>query len=199
MFHFHIVSVFFYSEELFTQQVISNIENFGIQHLDPPLSIQELSLLALTELEASETQPSSNGNLDNQAELIQKTLISKSQILEKFFNINISPSGDLLSLPIILEGHTPVMAHLPNYILNLALCVNWDNERECFDTFSKVTGKFYGKNGHKIDEKDWNWMVEHVLYAGLKQYLLPNQTLIDSGAITKVTSTQELYKVFERC
>lgn len=168
-------------------------------NLDPPLNIHELVLMALNELDASDTQPSSTGDLKSQADLIQKTLISKSQILEKFFNINVTPTGDLLSLPIILEGHTPVMAHLPNYILNLALCVDWDNERQCFDTFSKVTGKFYGKVGHKMELKEWNWMVEHVLYAGLKQFLLPNKGVVDSGAIIKVTSTQELYKVFERC
>lgn len=189
----------FYSEELFTQQVICNIENFGVLNLDPPLRIQDLVLMALHELNASETQPSSTGDLNSQAELIQKTLSSKSQILEKFFNINVTPSGDLLSLPIIVEGHTPVLAYLPNYILNLALCVDWDNERQCFDTSSKVTGKFYGKIAHKMDLTEWNWMVEHVLYAILKQFLMPNKVLIDSGAIIKVTSTQELYKVFERC
>ncbi|XP_063707165.1 DNA mismatch repair protein Mlh1 [Culicoides brevitarsis] len=187
-------------EELFIQQVINNIENFGILHVDPALSLQKLSYIALEELEASGTQPQTTcQSLLEQSEVIAKTLVSKSQILEKFFNIHITPSGELLSLPIILEQHTPVMAYLPNFILNLALCVDWDNEKLCFDTFSKVTAKFYGKICHKMALKDWNWIVEHVLYAGLKQYLLPNQELIDAGAIMKVTSTQELYKVFERC
>lgn len=168
-------------------------------HFDPPLNTEELSMMALNELEASATQPSSTVDLKDQAKLFQKTLCSKSQILQKFFKITVTPNGDLLSLPVILEGHSPTMAYLPNYILNLVLCVDWENERQCFDTFAKVTGKFYGKIDFQMERKKWNRMVEHVLYAGLKQFLLPNQTLIDSGAIIKVTSTQDLYKVFERC
>lgn len=197
-FHFPIIFSF-YSEELFTQQIIFNIENFGIINLNPPVNLKNLVLLALDELNVSDTQPSSTGDLNNQADLAQKLLISKSQILEKFFNINVTESGDILSLPIILEGHAPIMAYLPNYILNLALCVDWENERPCFDTFSKITGKFYAKIAHTMDQKEWNWLVEHVLYAGFKQFLLPNKELIDSGAILKITSTQELYQVFERC
>uniref|UniRef100_A0A336M241 CSON010758 protein n=1 Tax=Culicoides sonorensis TaxID=179676 RepID=A0A336M241_CULSO len=188
-----------YFEELFSQQIIYNLENFGTLNLDPPLDLRELILLALNEHNISETQPSTTVDLKTQAELIQVTLCTKSQILEKFFNIIVTASGELLSLPRIVEGHTPNFAYLPNFILNLALCVDWDNEKQCFDTFSKVAGKFYSKISYNTDAKQWKWIVEHILYSNLKNYLLPNKILVNSGAIIKLTSTQELYKVFERC
>lgn len=167
--------------------------------MEEPLKVQELVLLALQELEASETQPSSQGNLLTQAELIEKTIISKSMILEKYFNIQISSDGTLTTLPIIVENHTPCFTFLPNYLLNLALCVNWDNERQCFDTFSKITAKFYAQISNTIESKEWEKLVEHVLYPSIKQFLYPSKDLIDGGAIVKVTSMPDLYKVFERC
>lgn len=203
LFHFSelkkIVIFLFFSEELFNQRIICNIENLGTLVLEEPLNVKDLVLLALEELEASETQPSSQGNLVTQAELIEKTIVSKSMILEKFFNIQISSDGTLTTLPIIVENHTPCLAYLPNYLLNLALCVNWDNERQCFDTFSKVTAKFYAKVSQTIDQKEWEKLVEHILYPTIKQFLYPSKDLIDGGAIVKVTSMPDLYKVFERC
>ena len=39
--------------------------------------------------------------------------------------------------------YIPPLEGLPMYILRLATEVNWDSEKDCFDTFFRETSEFY--------------------------------------------------------
>jgi hypothetical protein len=43
------------------------------------------------------------------------------------------------------------------------------------------------------------WMVEHVLFKGLRQWYVPSKEISLQSAIVQIAELSELYKVFERC
>lgn len=83
------------------------------------------------------------------------------------------------------------------YILRLATEVNWESEKECFDTFAKETALYYSKLND--ENENWKWMVEHVFYSAIKGYFLPPKNFTENAAILQIADLPNLYKVFERC
>lgn len=47
--------------------------------------------------------------------------------------------------------------------------------------------------------RQWRWTVEHVLFAALRTFLRPPKERARDGSVVELTSTEQLYKVFERC
>ncbi|CAM9618486.1 unnamed protein product, partial [Ectocarpus sp. 8 AP-2014] len=47
------------------------------------------------------------------------------------------------SLPLLLEGHTPVGEGLPMFLLRLAIEVDWSEERTCFEGVATELALFY--------------------------------------------------------
>lgn len=85
------------------------------------------------------------------------------------------------------------------YLLRLATEVNWDSEKECFESFSRETAKYYAEIDESNQEKNWKWTVQHVLYPAIKDYLLPPKSFIENGVLLQIADLPDLYKVFERC
>lgn len=83
------------------------------------------------------------------------------------------------------------------YVLRLATEVNWENEKECFQSFCKETALFYSQMTE--ESKDWKWTTQHVLYPAVKEYFLPPKTFVENAAVLQITDLPSLYKVFERC
>ncbi|XP_075561108.1 DNA mismatch repair protein Mlh1 isoform X3 [Pelecanus crispus] len=93
--------------------------------------------------------------------------------------------------------------------------VNWDEEKECFESLSKELAMFYSiRKQYIIDEANptnsqnedsdsgsttWKWTVEHVLYKAFRTYLLPPKHFAEDGNILQLANLPDLYKVFERC
>ncbi|XP_074006356.1 DNA mismatch repair protein Mlh1 isoform X2 [Numenius arquata] len=93
--------------------------------------------------------------------------------------------------------------------------VNWDEEKECFESLSKELAMFYSiRKQYIIDEADqadsqnedsdsasttWKWTVEHVLYKAFRNHLLPPKHFTEDGNILQLANLPDLYKVFERC
>lgn len=48
--------------------------------------------------------------------------------------------GFLKSIPALLEGYMPAFAGLPLFFLRLATDVDWESERECFETLAREIG-----------------------------------------------------------
>lgn len=91
------------------------------------------------------------------------------------------------------------------YLLRLATEVDWESEQEFFETFSRETASFYAiiptdpDNNDSDTNKSSSWFIEHVLYAALKDQLLPPQEFTHNKSFLQVASLSNLYKVFERC
>ncbi|XP_059674391.1 DNA mismatch repair protein Mlh1 isoform X3 [Gavia stellata] len=93
--------------------------------------------------------------------------------------------------------------------------VNWDEEKECFESLSKELAMFYSiRKQYIIDEANltnsqnedsdsgsttWKWTVEHVLYKAFRTHLLPPKRFTEDGNILQLANLPDLYKVFERC
>ncbi|XP_075561109.1 DNA mismatch repair protein Mlh1 isoform X4 [Pelecanus crispus] len=123
--------------------------------------------------------------------------------------------GNLIGLPLLIDNYVPPLEGLPMFILRLATEVNWDEEKECFESLSKELAMFYSiRKQYIIDEANptnsqnedsdsgsttWKWTVEHVLYKAFRTYLLPPKHFAEDGNILQLANLPDLYKVFERC
>lgn len=86
---------------------------------------------------------------------------------------------------------------MPIYILRIASEVDWEDEKRCFQTMARETAALYAHIPSYLDRNRWKWIVEHVMYAGVKQYLLPPDKFREM--ILQIANLSHLYRVFERC
>lgn len=96
-----------------------------------------------------------------------------------------------------------------------AFQVDWDTEKECFQTFAKECSLFYAfkpdpygsensngdseGSGELETQKNWKWIVEHVLFPAFRCGLIPPKHFAEDGSLLQVANLPDLYKVFERC
>lgn len=104
------------------------------------------------------------------------------------------------ALPALLDRHRPSTTHLPIYLLRLSTEVEWETEKDCFETFCRETAAYYAKISLVeiyANPELHKWTVEHILFPAFKKYLLPPEAL--NEIFYELTSLPKLYKVFERC
>ena len=118
-----LTSTFFY------QLGLADFGNYGTISLSPPPSIPSLITLATP---SSEIPP-----------LVTHHLLTRRAMLKEYFNLSISPNGELLTLPLLLKGYTPSLAKLPRFLMRLGPCVDWEDEGKCFHSFLKELAAFY--------------------------------------------------------
>ncbi|XP_040577146.1 DNA mismatch repair protein Mlh1 [Lepeophtheirus salmonis] len=196
--------------ELFYQLILKDFGNFGAIKLNPPPSIKELSLIALEDEDVGWS--SEDGDKNELAEYVSKFLIEKAEMLDDYFSIEIDQDGRLHTLPIILEQYVPFFGKIPVYLMKLATEVNWDEEEDCFRSFSLETAKLYAvtpenhsqydseqSNDENYDEDRWKKVIEHIVYPAAKQNLKPSKTCAEDTTFVQIADLPNLYKVFERC
>ncbi|XP_055592551.1 DNA mismatch repair protein Mlh1 [Uranotaenia lowii] len=184
-------------EELCYQLLLFHFGNLTRISFQKPLPLVELAKLALQSSESGWTEE--DGPVDELADRIVEILLNKAPIMREYFNLCIGEIGVLESIPNIIDGYTPSMAHLPMYILRLATEVEWDDEQECFRTFCRETAQFYAKMALTKEMTECKWEVEHAVYPAIKQYLLPPKNFAKNGTLLQVANLPDLYRVFERC
>ncbi|KAG8442716.1 hypothetical protein GDO86_011495 [Hymenochirus boettgeri] len=199
------------SQELFYQILLYDFGNFGIMKLSEPAPLYDLAMLALDSSESGWTEE--DGSKEGLAEYIVQFLQKKSEMLKDYFSLEIDGEGNVIGLPLLLENYIPPLEGLPMFILRLATEVNWDEEKECFESFSKECSMFYSVRKQYILEESsndmdkdstvgtssWRWTTEHILYKAFRTHLLPPKPLTEDGSILQLANLSDLYKVFERC
>ncbi|XP_064486491.1 DNA mismatch repair protein Mlh1-like [Ornithodoros turicata] len=191
------------SRELFYQLALKDFGNFAAMRLSEPAPIHDLVMLALDSEESGWTEE--DGPKEDLANHVVDFLKTKAEMLNDYFSLEIDESGQILTLPVILDNHTPPMEGLPMYLLRLATEVDWETERECFDTFCRETADFYAmphykdRTAEESPEKSWKWVTEHVLYPATKAHLRLPSEFTDNSCILQIANLSDLYKVFERC
>ncbi|NXY80953.1 MLH1 protein, partial [Alcedo cyanopectus] len=201
------------SQELFYQILIYDFANFGVLRLSEPAPLYELSMLALEDPESGWTEE--DGPKEGLAEYIVEFLKKKTEMLQDYFSLEIDEEGNLTGLPLLLDNYVPPLEGLPMFVLRLATEVNWDEEKECFESLSKELAMFYSiRKQYILDEANltssqtedsdsgstpWKWTVEHVLYKAFRTHLAPPQHFAEDGNILQLANLPDLYKVFERC
>ncbi|ESP00174.1 hypothetical protein LOTGIDRAFT_141270, partial [Lottia gigantea] len=186
------------SRELFYQIALTDFSNFGILRLSEAAPIYDLAMMALNSEESGWTE--NDGPKEGLAKYIVDFLQTKAEMLEEYFSIEIDKTGNLLTLPMLLENYIPILDGLPMFILRLATEVNWDEEEECFKTFAKETSDFYAvRKSIFPSDTSWKWTVEHVIYPAIKSQLQPPNKFSEDTSILQLANLPDLYKVFERC
>lgn len=227
--------------EYLYQVGLTDFGNFGTIQFNPPLDLRELlGMAAEVEMEAEQGRgrakvkgkgKATDGQQDEDmpdatslspsfdptvlVDLVASQLIERREMLLEYFSFEISPAGELLSIPLLVKGYMPpVMAKLPHFLLRLGPHVNWNDEKECFETFLRELASFYTpeqlpplseeKDEADLDEaikarrKHVRWAVEHVFFPAFKARLVATRTLMNGGVL-EVANLKGLYRVFERC
>ncbi|XP_037703116.1 DNA mismatch repair protein Mlh1 isoform X2 [Choloepus didactylus] len=201
------------SEELFYQILIYDFANFGVLRLSEPAPLFDLAMLALESPESGWTEE--DGPKEGLAEYIVEFLKKKAEMLADYFSLEIDEEGNLIGLPLLIDNYVPPLEGLPVFILRLATEVNWDEEKECFESLSKECAMFYSIRKQYVCEEStlssqqsdvpgstpnpWKWTVEHIVYKAFRSHLLPPKHFTEDGNILQLANLPDLYKVFERC
>lgn len=207
----HILSI-----ELFYQISLFSFGNFGYLKLDggggkdSMMSIKELVRATLDD-PRNQWEPD-DGDKDELASRCARFLSKQAVMLDDYFSIKIEKRGDssdsiyLTALPILLEDYEPDLVDLPRFLIRLATEVDWDNEKECFESICQELALFYSiKNlnydnevGQTTQQPGADWIVEHVLFKAFVNMLLPS--IENEKRISfRLVDLSTLYKVFERC
>lgn len=202
-------------EEFFYQIMLNDFGNIELLRLSTSAPLFELAMLALDQEESGWSE--ADGPKEVLARSVADLLTSKAEMLEDYFSMEIDKDGNLCALPFLLENYIPNLEGLPMYVLRLASEVEWDSERECFETFCRETAAFYAfldgtsnpshskqdteneNDNHGSEKTSWKWTVEHVLYPALKTHLQPPKYFSEDTTILQIANLPDLYKVFERC
>ncbi|PHH70925.1 hypothetical protein CDD80_5656 [Ophiocordyceps camponoti-rufipedis] len=133
------------SYEYFYQLGLTDFGNFGAIRFAPPLSLSNLLTMA-AEAENKMLATSNDAHaLDIQATVqkVSSQLIERREMLQEYFSLEITPAGDLVSIPLLQKGYTPSLAKLPRFLLHLGPKVVWTDEKACFDSFLRQLAAFY--------------------------------------------------------
>ncbi|KAL1836725.1 hypothetical protein VTJ49DRAFT_4730 [Mycothermus thermophilus] len=213
--------------EYFYQLGLTDFGNFGAIRFRPPLDLREL--LTLAAQQEKEAAGGDGGEDDDEfdvaeiVELVANQLIERREMLLEYFSLEISPTGELLSIPLLVKGYNPSLAKLPRFLLQLGPHVNWTEEKPCFESFLRELAAFYvpeqlpatpgggaDEGATQADEAEAvsddikarrahvRRALEHVLFPAFKARLVATKSLMNDG-ILEVANLKGLYRVFERC
>ncbi|KZO89442.1 hypothetical protein CALVIDRAFT_569915, partial [Calocera viscosa TUFC12733] len=193
------------SEELFYQLGLMQFGNIGKLTLEPAPSLEELVRLAVGAEKAIKEQ---GLNAEKIVKNIIKTVMAQREMLAEYFSLEITSSGQVATIPLLLPGYTPYLDRLPLFLMRLGPQVDWTSEAECFRTFLHELAYFYvpgpitqGKEDDPADvdtKKSEEWQIEHVLFPAFRKYLEPPRGLLERDVV-QVAELRDLYRVFERC
>ncbi|KAK1979937.1 DNA mismatch repair protein MutL [Colletotrichum cereale] len=200
---------------------LTDFGNFGTIRFTPPLDLREI-LRVGAEIEKNDIEsPDEEFDVDEVVDKVVAQLIERREMLSEYFSLEVSPAGELLTIPLLIKGYTPAMVKLPRFLLRLGPCVDWTEEKSCFETFLKELASFYvpeqlpptvggdagdegegveGRHDEQLTERRRNlrWALEHVFFPSFKARLVATTSLM-KAAVLEVADLKGLYRVFERC
>lgn len=208
--------------EYFYQVGLTDFANYGLIRFNPPLSLHDLLKVAADQEKSNAGDAADEVDWEEVVDSVKKLLISKAALLGEYFSIEITPEGDLCSIPILIKGYTPSLAKLPSFLLRLGPHVNWEEEKACFQALLRELASFYvpeslplpplalieadGKGKAKSVEEDpeialrrkkLRKAIEHVIFPACKARLVATNGLLKG--VMEVANLKGLYRVFERC
>ncbi|KAK4057372.1 DNA mismatch repair protein Mlh1 [Microbotryomycetes sp. JL221] len=128
------------AEELFYQLGLRQFGTLTRIRLQPSVDVAELVKIAIE----SEPDRSMTGLTDQQIiDRVVTTLVDAREMLNEYFSFSISEQGKIESLPNILPGYVPDFKKLPLFVMRLAMHVDWQNEKTCFETFLRELATFF--------------------------------------------------------
>lgn len=204
--------------EYFYQVGLTNFGNFGVIKFSPSLDLRAvLRIAAAHEKQKCSGSDEDDFDVEDVVELVSEQLIERREMLLEYFSLEISPAGELISIPLLVKGYTPSMAKLQQFLLRLGPHVDWTEEKACFGSFLRELASFYVPEmlpptpGNaeeaaaeqvddelKVRRKHVRWAIEHVFFPVFKARLVATNALM-KGGVLEVANLKGLYRVFERC
>ncbi|CAO3698529.1 unnamed protein product [Rhizopus stolonifer] len=187
------------SEELFYQIALNEFCNMGELKLANPVSIKECILVAIQDEERRGNLPNELQDANELATNISNLLVSRADMLEEYFSVSISSKGLLQTLPMMIKNYVPSMDKLPLFLLRLGTEVDWDDEKNCFDTFSRELAIFYCADPLLDDKEKQKFLnqVQHYIFPCFKSHFSATNVL--KPHVSQLANLTDLYKIFERC
>ncbi|KAK7956066.1 uncharacterized protein PG986_005288 [Apiospora aurea] len=207
--------------EYFYQVGLTDFGNFGTIKFQPALDLREVLSIAAEHEKATaadgELADDDDFNVEEVVEMVADQLIERREMLQEYFRLEISPAGELISVPLLCKGYTPPMAKLPQFLLRLGPHVDWTDEQGCFEGFLRELARFYVPeqlpsmpgNTEQLEAEDIpeelkvrrahvRRAVEHVFFPAFKARLVATKSLMNGGVL-ELADLKGLYRVFERC
>uniref|UniRef100_A0A6A7G6Y7 DNA mismatch repair protein Mlh1 isoform X2 n=1 Tax=Hirondellea gigas TaxID=1518452 RepID=A0A6A7G6Y7_9CRUS len=213
------------SERFMFEQILRKFGEHFRARLAEPANISDLVILALENPNSGFS--SEDGDKEEIAKFISELLISKADLLNEYFAIEIDENGLLLSLPELCPNYIPPLAWLPNFILHLGRDVDWDDEQRCFQSLAKELSLLYkvlpgwylsddasseneskdsivaadDKSSKKEKKPSLQWIIQNILFPKFRNNLefSPPRLFANNGAVVEIAALENLYKIFERC
>lgn len=196
--------------EYFYQLALTDFGNYGSIRFNPPLALQDLIEIAVQQARATQSD-NADVDWDKVAAAVTQQLISRKDMLFEYFALEVSPEGNLLTIPLLMKGYMPCMAKLPNFLLRLGPHVDWSDEKGCFQSLLRELASFYAPEAlppapqeGQTEAEDMaerrrhvRRAVENVLFPAFKARLVATTSLL-KGTV-EVANLKGLYRVFERC
>jgi DNA mismatch repair protein MLH1 len=208
--------------EYFYQVGLTDFANYGAIRFNPPLPLEDLLKVAAEQERKNAGDEADELDWDEVVETVKEALINRAALLQEYFSMDITPEGELCSIPLLMKGYTPSMAKLPQFLLRLGPHVNWNEEKGCFQTLLRELASFYvpeslplppsatpdadGKGKQKVVEEDpeiaarrakVRKAVEHIIFPACKSRLVATKGLLKG--VMEIANLKGLYRVFERC
>lgn len=199
--------------EYLYQLGLTDFGNFGAIQFRPHLDLRETLRMAAEAEKVLLGADDRDFNPPAIADKVAEQLISLREMLQEYFSLEITPAGELVSIPLLIRGYTPPMAKLPRFLLRLGPHVDWADEKACFQSFLRELATFYvpeqlptgtGDESEDIPRdvrerrQHVRWAIEHIFFPAFKSRLVATKGLMDGGVL-EVASLKGLYRVFERC
>ncbi|RXG47686.1 hypothetical protein VDGE_10264 [Verticillium dahliae] len=192
---------------------LTDFGNFGSIRFSPPLDLKELLRIAARQEKAEVQSPEEDFEVEHVVRRVAEQLIERREMLLEYFSLEITPTGELRTMPLLIKGYTPPLVKLPRFLLRLGPYVDWTSETACFETFLKELASFYvpeklpprkgradsSENAEVTTRrKNIRWAIEHIFFPAFKARLVATKPLM-KGGVLEVADLKGLYRVFERC
>ncbi|KAI7554218.1 DNA mismatch repair protein MutL [Hortaea werneckii] len=209
--------------EYFYQLGLTDFGNFGSIRFDPPLDLKELLEIGVAQTKTLEGDQE-GFDWEIVAPTVADQLIERREMLGEYFSFELTDTGQLMSLPLLMKGYMPSLAKLPNFLLRLGPHVDWNDEKGCFQSFLRELASFYvpevlppsplkgskdastededeeGREGRQEIERRREELlraIENVIFPAFKSRLVATRSLLKG--VMEVANLKGLYRVFERC
>ncbi|CAG9316862.1 unnamed protein product [Blepharisma stoltei] len=179
----------------------AQLSHYEIQNSD--LEINDLIRLALESPNIGYDQ-NKHPPIEQFCNSASKLLNEKSELLDEYFSISIK-DNKLVKIPVLIEGQIqPDINNLPEFLLRLAANIDWMHEKQCLNGISELIAWFYSRVPEEWNDgeiaKPYSHFYKNFLFPYINGRLRADARYIAEGkAFIPLVSTEELYKLFERC
>lgn len=203
--------------EYFYQVGLTDFGNFGTIRFSPSLDLREMLRMAAEVEKNTVCSPDEDFDVETLVDRVSSQLVERREMLQEYFSLEISPAGELVSIPLLIKGYTPPLVKLPRFLLRLGPHVDWGDEKGCFETFLRELATLYVPeplpalpgdeeglrtedvpNEIRVRRQHVRYAVQNIFFPAFKARLVATKSLMEQGVL-EVASLKGLYRVFERC